>query len=269
MRAVWKAVLPVIAVSVSALPAIAGQLQHKTVLEVAFGSIPVGTATFNIRFDQKSYSLDASGKTVGVAELFASGRGKAESSGRFEGGHVIADKNFVEYVEKKKTSTLEMAFANGAVETVKLNPDKRKPKEAPKFVPISPDQLMSVIDPTSSIVIPVPYEDANNPKAVCNRVINIYDGDTRFDIALKYKSTKPVSTQGYDGYAYVCQLRYVPVAGHRARQRNIEYMSKNKDMEIWLAPMAATNVFSPIRIEVPTWLGRVVAQPSFFGTITN
>lgn len=247
----------------------AGQLRHKTVLEVRFGSIPVGEAVFDIRFDEKTYSLDASGKTVGIADLFASGRGKAESSGHFDDERIIVDKNFVEYVEKKKTSTLEMAFVGGSVESVTLVPDKRKTKIAPKYVPITPEQLKAVIDPASSIVIPVAWDRANDPRAVCDRVINVYDGDTRYDIALKYKSTKPVKTEGYNGHAYVCQLRYVPVAGHRAKQRNVEYMSKNKDMEIWLAPMAQTNVFTPIRIEVPTWIGRVTAQPSFFGTIAN
>ncbi len=269
MKFLEKALLATAILALASGSAQGEQLRHKTELDVQFGSIPVGTATFDIRFDQKSYSLDASGKTVGVAELFASGRGKAESTGRFNGGAVIADRNFVEYVEKKKTSTLEMGFADGAVETVVLVPDKRKTKVAPKYVPILQDQLKAVIDPASSIVVPVPWEEAKDPKAVCNRTIPIYDGDTRFDIALKYKSTKPVETEGYKGYAYVCQLRYVPVAGHRTKQRNIEYMSQNKDMEIWLAPMAQTNIFTPIRIEVPTWIGRVSAQPSFFGTVTN
>jgi hypothetical protein len=36
-------------------------------------------------------------------------------------------------------------------------------------------------------------------------------------------------------------------------------------MEIWLAPMQATNLFSPIRVEVPTWIGRISAVPAYFG----
>jgi hypothetical protein len=128
---------------------------------------------------------------------------------------------------------------------------------------------MSVIDPASSIVVRLSATEAANPKNACNRTIPIYDGDTRFDIALTYKFTKTVSTDGYNGDAYVCQLRYVPVSGHKTKQRNIEYMSGNRDMEIWLAPIGGTGIFSIIRVEVPTWVGTVTAVPTFFGTAGN
>ena len=84
----------------------------------------------------------------------------------------------------------------------------------------------------SSVIVPVAWERANDPRAVCDRLLNVYDGDTRYDIQLNYKSTKPIRTDGYRGYAYVCSLRYIPVAGHKKKQRNIEYMSKNEDIEI-------------------------------------
>jgi hypothetical protein len=250
---------------VHAGPSLAAQHLHKTVFDVQFGAIAVGSATFEIEFDSKSYALKASGKTVGVAELFASGRGVAQSKGRLDVDKVMPESNFVEYVEKKKTSTVQMAFARDAAPTVEMVPDKRKPKVAPKYVPIEVEHLLSVIDPASSIVVPVAREKANDPQSVCNRTLPIYDGDTRFDIALRYKATKPVETEGYKGYAYVCQLRYQPVSGHKTKHRSVEAMSKNKDMEIWLAPMDQTNIFSPIRIVVPTWAGTVTAVPAYFG----
>jgi hypothetical protein len=132
-------------------------------------------------------------------------------------------------------------------------------------VALTPEHLKSVLDPASSIVIPVDPARAGDPRAVCDRTLPIYDGDTRFDIALAYKATKTVTTEGYKGYAYVCGLRYVPIAGHKRNQKNIEYMRKNDGMEIWLAPMEKTNLYTPIRVEVPTWVGRVVAVPTYFG----
>lgn len=244
----------------------AAETRHRTIFDVKFAGLPVGKATFDIRFDEAGYALDLSGKTVGVADLFAPGSGKAASEGRFVGDRIQADRHSVLFIEKKKKpATLEMTFDNGAVATLKLDPDKRKKKIAPKYVEITPDQLSAVVDPASGIVVPVAMEKANDPGSVCNRVINIYDGDTRYDIALRYKDTRKVETDGYKGYAYVCQLRYRPVAGHKKNQKNVEYMAGNKLMEIWLAPMEGKNVYSPIRIEVPTWLGRVIAEPVFFG----
>ena len=254
----------------SAMPA-AALTHHRTEFDVRFAGVAVGKATFDIRFDREGYQLDLSGRTVGVADLFAPGRGAAESSGKIVEDRVRAERHTVIYHEKKKKrpATLEMTFRDGALDTVKLDPDKRRTKEPPRWVPVTPEQLKAVVDPASGIVIPVPHERATDPRAVCDRVVNIYDGDTRYDIALRYKATKPVETGGYKGWAHVCQLRYVPVSGHRPSQKNVQYMRDNKLMEIWLAPMAATNIFSPIRVEVPTWLGRVVAEPAFFGVVQD
>ncbi|MGI9402238.1 MAG: DUF3108 domain-containing protein [Rhizobiaceae bacterium] len=244
--------------------------RHKTKWDVRFGIIPVGKATFDIEFDSESYSLGASGKTVGVADMIAPGKGSAKSQGLISGDRIVAIEHEAVFIEKKKKkdkkSILEMEFEDGAVKKVSVEPKKRDWKKSKKWVRILEEQLVAVIDPASSIIVPVAPEKARNPRAVCNRNLNIYDGDTRFDIKLKYKYTKPITTDGYKGDAYVCQLRYVPVSGHKKNQRNIEYMSENKGMEIWLAPMERSNVFSPIRIEVPTWIGRFTALPEYFGT---
>ncbi|GIL00409.1 MAG: hypothetical protein BroJett030_03080 [Alphaproteobacteria bacterium] len=250
-------------------PAAAEMTRHRTVFNVVFGALPVGKATFDIRFDDAAYELDGSGRTVGVVELFAPGKGTVASTGRIVGDHIVAVSNTINYAEKKKRSTFRMEFDEGEVSSVSYEPDTRKNKNGPKWVPVTPDQLRSVIDPASGLIIPVDRDRANDPRAVCNRVLNVYDGDTRYDIALKYKATKTVSTDGYRGFAYVCQLRYVPVSGHRKKQRNVEYMSRNEDMEVWLAPMARSNLYTPIRIEVPTWVGRVSAVPAYFGAAAD
>jgi len=252
-------------VSAGATPSEAEVRHHKTVFDVRFGALPVGSATFDIRFDEKSYAVDARGKTEGVVDVFAPGKGRATSEGAIDNSQVVSARHFVEFREKKKTETLEMAFADGAVESVKLTPEKPQKKRGKKWVPIEPDHLRHVMDPASAIVVPVEPGQANDPNAVCNRTFNIYDGGTRYDIALSYKATRKVKTEGYDGYAFVCRLRYVPVSGHKRGEKNVEYMAANKDMEIWLAPMAAMPFYSPVRIEVPTWIGTVSALPSYFG----
>ena len=240
---------------------------HRTEFDVRFGILPIGKATFRISFDSEHYELGATAETVGLAEMVAPGEGEAASKGRITEDGLVADRHTVRYYEerKDKTSTLEMDFDEGAVERVHLVPDKRKAKKGPKWVGIDKEQLRRVLDPASSIIIPVSASDAGNPKAVCNRQLPVYDGDTRFDIRLRYKATKTVSTEGYEGFAFVCQLRYVPVAGHQLGQRNVEYMRDNEEMEIWLAPMARSNIYTPIRIEVPTWVGKFTAIPRYFG----
>ncbi len=238
---------------------------HRTSFSVRFGALPVGQATFDVRYNAQRYEVGTSGKTVGIAELVASGKGVADSQGVIDGTHIQALRHDVVYEEKNRKATLHMEFADGAVSKVDIVDPKKKNKTGPKWIQVTPEQLKAVLDPASSIIIPVDPARASDPHAVCDRTLPVYDGDTRFDIALDYKATKTVSTDGYVGYAYVCRLRYVPIAGHKRNQKNVEYMRKNSGMEIWLAPMEKTNLYTPIRVEVPTWVGTVVAVPTYFG----
>ncbi len=86
---------------------------------------------------------------------------------------------------------------------------------------------------------------------------------------LSYKNNQKVKTEGYDGFAYVCKLQYIPVAGHKRDHENTKRMAANNDMEIWLAPISAgddsQSLFTAIRIVVPTWLGTFSAEPVYFG----
>ncbi len=193
-----------------------------------------------------------------------------KSDGAVDGQALRASSHYLSVTEDKKTAVLNMSFAGGAVQNVSMKPDKRKKrKNKKKYVVITPDDLKNVVDPASTMVIPVPLEKANDPSAVCNRTFRVYDGETRFDMKLSYKANKPVKTKGYDGNAYVCRFKYVPVAGHKHDEKNVERMATNNDMEIWLAPIDGgtkdQSIFTAIRITVPSWVGTFTAEPEYFG----
>lgn len=238
---------------------------HQTRFDVRFGGVSVGQMTFSFDIDGASYNLDGRGNTKGLAEWFAPGKAVIRSSGEYEESGIVADKHHLSVTEGKKTAVLDMAFDKGQVSSVVLTPPKKSKRRPDKYVEILPDQLKGVVDPASTLVVPVAMDRAKDPKAVCDRTIRVYDGETRFDMKLTYKGNKPVKTEGYNGYAYVCGMQYIPVAGHRKKQENVERMAANRDMEIWLAPMNASNVFTAIRILVPTWLGTFSAEPTYFG----
>jgi hypothetical protein len=239
-----------------------------TALKVA--PLIVGKASFDYAIEGEKYRMALYGETAGIVSRFEQGDGVSRSSGAISSDGVRADRHFARYTSPKKTSKLNMTFRNGDVAKVEIRPKSAiRKKKGPKWIKIGEDDLKSVIDPASSILVPVAAARASDGKAVCDRTLRVYDGDTRFDMTLAYKATKPVKTEGYQGDAFVCSLRYTPVSGHETGQKNIEYMSANKGMEIWMAPMAAASgdnsLFSPIRVFVPTWVGNFTAEPSYFG----
>ena len=248
----------------SATAARAEKISQNTVFSVRFSGIPVGTANFNIEVENDRYEVKANGKTAGIVDMFAPGRGEATSAGAVRPDTVLSSINQVVYSGKDEKSTLDMTFVDGTVDKVDLKTNKPKDKSGPKWIPVKAEALKAAIEPASTLVIPVPPQEANNGHKVCDRTLNIYDGDARYNMALTYKRTQLVKTDGYGGYAYVCKLKYVPISGHKRGQKNIKYMAANEGMELWLAPIAKRPVFTVIRVEVPTWLGQVTALPVKF-----
>lgn len=263
-------VLAVLFRSLLPVTAFAGETAHQTRFAVKFGAVTIGNVTFGVAVNGKDYSFTGNGKTQGLAEWFAPGKAIIRSDGTLNGNTIVATRHHLSVTENRKKAVLNMDFADGAVKTVSLVPDKRKKRSNPKkYAVIKPEHLNNVVDPASTMIVPVHLDDATNPDAVCGKRFQVYDGETRFDIQLSYKRNARVTTGGYDGYAYVCQMRYIPVAGHKHKHKNTKRMAANKDMEIWLAPIAAGNsqqsVFTAIRIVVPTWLGTFSAEPEYFG----
>ncbi len=240
---------------------------HETRFSVKFGSVEVGVAKFNIKFDENSYSLDGSGYTTGLIEWLAPTKGKFNSAGAMIKNQLAPKTHSASVKErKKKEESVKLSFANDRVSDVKIKANKKKNRVAPKYIPIQAKHMTSVIDPVSTLVIPMSGAAARDGRQVCNQVFPVFDGETRYDIKLRYKSTKKISTQGYNGNAYVCQMRYTPIAGHKKDHRNTKEMAKNKNMEIWLAPMEGVSVFTPIKIVIGTKYGRFTANPKYFGT---
>ncbi len=240
----------------------APKIVHTTKFNVSFTGIRIGKVTFTIEIDGDDYLLKANGKTDGVARLFSKGKGSFSSSGHFEGDKVISAAHEVQVTEKGKTAKLAMSFDDGDLKEVSANPKKR-PRTGEGYIKIQESHLKAIIDPASSIVVPT-TENAPSGRDVCGRTLNVYDGETRYDIVLKYKSTRPISAKGYKGLAYVCKFKYLPVAGHKEGHKSVELMRKNEKMEIWLAPIAGTSIYTPIKIDVGSPIGRFVAYPKRF-----
>ena len=169
-------------------------------------------------------------------------------------------------LRKKKEESVKLSFANDKVTNIKIKANKKRKRVAPKYIPLLAQHKAAVIDPVSTLIIPMSGPAAQDGKQVCNQRFPVFDGETRYDIKLLYKSTKKISTEGYNGNAHVCQMRYIPIAGHKKDHRNTKEMAKNKNMEIWLAPMEGVSVFTPIKIVIGTKYGRFTASPLYFGT---
>ena len=65
------------------------------------------------------------------------------------------------------------------------------------------------------------------------------------------------SPSGQPDVAYVCRVRYLPIAGHKIDSET-KFMAANDAIEVALRPVPSANVFVPYQINIPTMAGSAV-----------
>ena len=99
----------------------------------------------------------------------------------------------------------------------------------------------------------------------CQRTLSIFDGRMRYDLALAFKRIEAVRSQpGYQGPVVVCAVRFSPIAGHVPDRYALRYLADQRDIEMWLAPIAGTRIMAPYRVSVPTPIGVGLLQATQF-----
>ena len=223
--------------------------------------LPIGVAEVNADFWSNHYSVDAQARLSGLASLVSNSRGASTGAGQIVDGRVVPASFATTASNAAMTRTIRMALAANTVSGVDITPafDDR-----PDRIPLTDKDKQGVVDPVGAFVIPAPAGVAPTSAAACNRTLPVFDGYTRFDIALAYVGERKVKTKGYSGPVAICSARYVPIAGHRRDRPATKFMADNKDIEVWLAPIGSTNVLMPYRISVRTMIGMAVAEATEF-----
>ena len=155
----------------------------------------------------------------------------------------------------KKSERLRMTFGNGAVQQVSIVPRRGR---IPGTIPVRREQLEGVIDPMSGAFLAARSANPNGDLSVCNQMLPVFDGRTRFDLVLKPKKRVMVqnkSRASYSGPAAVCRVKFIPISGYRRGDQGIEHMAQSNEIEVWLMPVRGTDMYVPYRIVLPTPVG--------------
>jgi hypothetical protein len=236
-----------------------GKLEANYVATLA--GLPIGKAVWLIEVTQDQFTAAASGRTTGLLQVFAGGRGTAVAQGTMDGNRPVPASYAVSIVTDKKASEVRLAMGDGNVKEFKVEP----PSSAhPDRVPITEAHRRGVLDPMTAAMMTVSGQGDLLSPEVCKRTLPVFDGRGRFDLALSFKRMDQVKAKGYQGPAVVCNVTYRPVSGHRPSQSAVKYLMKAQDIEVWLAPLAGTRIMVPFRASVPTILGPAVVEATQF-----
>lgn len=227
----------------------------------SLAGIPVGKGTWTVEINGSRYSANATGGTVGLLKLFASGEGRGTVRGSFLGIRPLMSAFTSTVKTEHKTDAVRLLVNGGVVRDVSVEP----PVDSdPERVPVTDAHRRGVVDPMTASLIRVPGKAELIGPDAC-RDVSIFDGRARYDMHLAYKRIEQVKTEhGYDGPVAVCAVYFKPIAGFVLSRTAVKYLMRQRDMEAWLAPVAGTRVVVPYRISVPTPIGLAVLEATNF-----
>lgn len=261
--AVAAAVLSLVAHTSSA----AGQTTRlDAVYSVHLTGIPIGQGAVILDINQTGFAAAGTAKFTGLVRMISTGEGTSTVRGSFQANRVVSSIFSTQSNTSDRNEKVEIVVENGFAKEFSVMPP---PRDLDKNrVPLTQAARTNVVDPLSAglMLVSAPG-DALNPQS-CNRTIPIFDARFRYDVVLSYLRTEmaPKKIDGYDGAVLVCQARYVPVAGHRTDRPQVEQLAKNKELFVWLAPVAGTRALVPIKVSIATGVGTMVVEATRFRT---
>ncbi|MFT0860715.1 DUF3108 domain-containing protein [Ancylobacter sp. G4_0304] len=232
---------------------------------LSLGGLELGRAAFLIEVDDKAYVASGSARLTGVVQAVSSGKGAAGARGAIDRGTLQPRSFAMEAESDRKNEAIRLVMSGAAVTDMTVEPPVMP---AADRVPVTEKDKKNIFDPMTATLIMVPgTESPLSPKA-CGRTLSIFDGRQRYDLDLIFDRMEDVKAEkGYAGPSVVCRVAYRPVSGHKPDRKSVKYMMNNKDMYVWLAPVAGTRMLVPFRASVATLLG--VAQMEALSFITE
>lgn len=226
------------------------------VYRVEFNGFDIGTFDFNANVNGASYALTGDAKISALLGAFR-WQGATRASGVLTGDAPKPAGYTFDYNTSSKNGSIKMGFTAENVTSLSHVPPYYQP---PGIVNVREPHLKGVLDPLSAVMA-ISRTDSANP---CGRRLAVFDGKQRFDLLLSFRRQERISEQrpsGQPGVAYVCKVKYTPIAGHKVSEETRALAASN-DIEISLRPVPSANLFVPHSITIPTGAGtaRLIAQ---------
>lgn len=239
--------------------AAAAQTRFKAHYQISMTGVTFGQIGWIASIGDQRYTTSANGKASGVLSVLVNGEGAVDVRGIVADGH-LRPKFFTSHISDDEGKfELRMVFDDGDVKELTAPP----PPPGSSRKPLTEADRRGVADPLSAMLMP----GGESPMAAtnCDRVLSIFDGRRRYDLALSFKRIDAVTILGgYAGPVLVCGVVLKPIAGYRADSMLVKYVAGRRDMELWFAPIAGTPAVAPIRVLMPTVIGTLEIQADHF-----
>lgn len=235
------------------VPASARDQKITAKYDISFNGLSIGDFKLISNFWKDNYDMKGRATISILGGLLFEWRGDTESSGHFNShGPRPASFSFG-FKTSNKRGKVDLAFSGNHVSQLAVSPPQKK---SSRRVPLTRAHMQNVVDPLSAIAMLSKQGVSKSSRQVCSGRIPIFDGNARYDLRLSYKATKRVNAgYGYRGRAYVCKIKFVPIAGHKRGDDESEFAAKTNGIEVWMVPLKKADIYVPHYIRIPTPVG--------------
>jgi hypothetical protein len=235
------------------------QSRLKAHYTISMTGVSIGHIVWLAAIGDQRYTTSANGKASGVLSVLVNGEGSVDTRGNIDDGRLVPKFFTANIIDDEGKSELRMTFEDDGVKELIA----QEPPARPDRVPVTEAHRHGVADPLTAMLMT--GGDNALAAANCNRVLSIFDGRRRYDLALSYKRIDKVTLErSYSGFVLVCGVILHPIAGYRADSMLVKYVARRRDMELWFAPVAGTSIVAPIRVLMPTLIGKLEIQADQF-----
>ena len=190
---------------------------------VSLYGLTIGKADFVGTIGAMQYRIDGHLSSAGVAEVFSRMQGEISAHGRITGQRIRPTSFLLDYLYDDKRRRTRIAFADNQVSETTLTPAPTGRRDS--WIEVADRHLVNVLDPISATILL-----ADSPKAVCEQVLKLYDGELRANLVLS-----PVGTT--DKGAVVCKVRFLPIAGYHRDNKSMIYARDKSRITFTYSPL--------------------------------
>lgn len=231
---------------------------------ITFNGFDIGKFDFTADVSGSSYTVKGDARVSALLGAFK-WQGETRSAGQLAGLAPRPAGYTFDFNANGRAGSIKLGFERGAVKSIASLP----PKPAdPDAVPLQPQHLAGVLDPLSA-VLALSRTTSGNP---CGRSIPVFDGKQRFDLQLAFIRQQAVAEarpSGQPGVAFVCRVRYVPIAGHGLNNSGTRQLASSNEIEIALRPVPSAGLFVPYSISIPTGAGTAMLTSERVNIVTR
>ena len=226
--------------------------------------VTVGEIVWQTEIGDAAYTATASGKASGVLSVLVNGEGAVEARGTIADGR-LTPAQFTSTIDDDEGHTeLQVSYANGVAKEKLVS----GAPPLPDRLPVSDAEHRGVSDPLGAMLIALKAGGKFPAAADCQHVLRIFDGRRRYDLALSYDRADTFkSARGYSGPVLVCGVVLHPIGGYKPGSVLVKYVAGRRDMELWFAPIAGTQMMAPIRVAMPTLVGTLRIEAIQFESV--